>query len=702
MGDEKTGGPDASPGASPGASIDELCINTIRFLAVDAVEKAASGHPGMPMGDAPMAYALWSRILRHSPKNPLWGGRDRFVLSAGHGSMLLYSLLHLTGYGLSLDDIKSFRQWGSITPGHPERHPEIGIETTTGPLGQGFATGVGMAIAERYMAHRYNKPGYPLFNYHVYAITSDGDMMEGVTNEAASLAGHLKLGRLVYLYSDNRITIEGDTDLAFDEDVRARFEALGWHVQGGRRTDDNDYAEIDGNDIDVVSAAIEAAKAEIHRPSLIVVRTNIGYGSPNKQDSAGVHGSPLGADEVKATKEKLGWPLTPEFHIPEEALKSFRGARDKGAALEREWDDLFQGYVKEHPELGAEVEGLLKGTRPAGWTDKLPAFTPEDGPVATRSVSGKVLNAVAPLMPLLVGGSADLAPSNNTDLKGLGDLTDTETGPNMHFGIREHAMGAIMNGMALGGAIVPYGATFLVFSDYMRPAIRLAAMMKLHLVYVFTHDSIGLGEDGPTHQPIEQIAGLRSVPGLRVIRPADASETVEAWREARMNTDGPAALILTRQSLPVIDRKRYASAEGLRRGAYILADPEDSRPDVILIGTGSELSIALEAYEELKEKGIKARVVSMPCTELFEAQDKEYRESVLPRQVKARLSIEAASTMGWHRYVGLRGMVVGIEGFGASAPYKTIYKEMGFTVENLVKKATTLVHREKGLSLDSL
>ncbi len=687
-------------GASPAASIDELSINTIRFLAVDGVEKAASGHPGMPMGDAPMAYALWSRFLRHNPKNPFWPGRDRFVLSAGHGSMLLYSLLHLTGYPISLDDLKDFRQWGSITPGHPERHPEIGIETTTGPLGQGFATGVGMAIAERYLAHRYNKPNYPLFNYHTYAITSDGDMMEGVSNEAASLAGTLKLGRLVYLYSDNRISIEGGTDRsldekwgAFDEDVRARFEALGWHVQGGQKREGNNYVEIDGSDIEAVSAAIEAAKAEIHKPSLIIVRTHIGYGSPAKQDKASSHGSPLGADEVKATKEKLGWPLTPEFHIPEAALNNFRSAVEDGAALEREWNALFAKYAAEHPELAAEVEAFVRGAGSTDWTGALPSFAPDDGPVATRSVSGKVLNALAPSLPLLVGGSADLAPSNNTELKGLGDLTDTETGPNMHFGVREHAMGSIMNGMALGGAIVPYGATFLVFSDYMRPAIRLAAIMKLHLVYIFTHDSIGLGEDGPTHQPVEQTVSLRSIPGLRVMRPADANETVEAWREALINSSGPVALILTRQNLAILDRKKYAGAEGLRRGAYVLADSEN--PEVILIGTGSELHIALEAHEELTSKGIRSRVVSMPCAELFEAEGDEYKESVLPSAVGARISIEAGSTMGWHRYVGLNGAVVGMERFGASAPYKTIYKELGFTSARVVELAAELVKKNK-------
>jgi transketolase len=687
MGKEETG-------TAPG-SLDELCINTIRFLSIDAVEKASSGHPGMPMGDAPMAHALWKGFLRHNPGNPLWPARDRFVLSAGHGSMLLYSLLHLTGYDLPLDEIKRFRQWGSLTPGHPEYHPEIGIESTTGPLGQGFATGVGMAVAQRYLAHRYNKPGYPLFNYHIYAITSDGDMMEGVTNEAASTAGHLKLGSLVYLYSDNRITIEGSTEDAFTEDVRKRFEALGWHVQGGQMRDDNDYVELNGNDLDGIANAIQAAKDEVERPSLIIVRTNIGYGSPGKQDTAAAHGSPLGAEEVKATKEALGWPLTPEFYIPEEVLAQCRIALEKGTALEREWKGLFERYAKEFPDLAAEISGLLAGKSNTGWIEDMPDFKPEDGPLATRSASGKVLNAVAGKIPQLVGGSADLAPSNNTELKGFGDFTDTETGRNMHFGVREHAMGAIMNGIALSRALVPYGATFLVFSDYMRPPMRLAAMMKLHLVYIFTHDSIGLGEDGPTHQPIEQLAGLRSVPGLRVIRPADAAETVTAWKEALTDAGGPVALILTRQKLPVIDRKKNASAEGLRRGAYVLRDPEDGKPQVILIATGSEVHIALGAYEELAGRSIKARVVSMPSWEIFEAQDDCYKQEVLPGEIKARLAIEAASPMGWHRYVGADGLVIGIERFGASAPYKTIYEKMGFTVENVVDKAIALVNREK-------
>ncbi|MEE9613942.1 MAG: transketolase, partial [Thermodesulfobacteriota bacterium] len=508
----------------PKDSSDETCINTIRFLAVDAVEKANSGHPGMPMGDAAMAYVLWTDYLRHNPKDPYWPGRDRFVLSAGHGSMLLYSLLHLTGHDLSLEDLKNFRQWGSPTPGHPEYDLKRGIEMTTGPLGQGFATGVGMAMAQKFLADRFNKPGYPLLDYNIYAITSDGDLMEGVSNEAASLAGHLKLGSLVYLYSDNKITIEGETDLSFTEDVAKRFEALGWHAR-----------KVDGHDTKEVARAIEAAKGERERPSLIMARTHIGFGSPNKQDTAGAHGAPLGKDEIKLAKEKLGWPESPAFHIPEEALKRFRGAIEKGETLKREWEGLLNGYAKDHPKLAAELQAMgREGGEKAeedDWLKAVPSFSPEDGPVATRSASGKVLNAIAPKMPLLVGGSADLAPSNNTELKGMDFFTGEAPGRNVHYGVREHAMGSVMNGMALSG-LKPFGGTFLVFSDYMRPAIRLAALMGLPVVYVFTHDSIGLGEDGPTHQPVEHLAALRAIPGLTVIRPADARETAEAWETA--------------------------------------------------------------------------------------------------------------------------------------------------------------------------
>lgn len=671
--------------------LDELCINTVRFLAIDAVEKAASGHPGMPMGDAPMAHVLWKHFMRHNPLNPLWPGRDRFVLSAGHGSMLLYSLLHLTGYKLSLDELKNFRQWGSLTPGHPEYNPELGVETTTGPLGQGFATGVGMAIAQKYLAARYNKPGYQLFDYRIYAITSDGDMMEGVSNEAASTAGHLGLGNIVYLYSDNRITIEGPTDLAFTEDVGERFKALKWHVQ-----------KVDGNDLEALHKAIRVARDETEKPSLIVARTNIGFGSPNKQDTPDAHGAPLGAVEAKAAKEKLGWGYPDPFHIPDEALNHYREAVKTGEVLEREWKALIDKYSSAYPESAEELKGLLDCNLEDAWKDDVPAFKPEDGPMATRGASGKVLNAIAPKTPYLLGGSADLAPSNNTILKEFDNYLPGRAGRNLHFGVREHSMGAIMNGIALSGSLVPYGGTFLVFSDYMRPAIRLAALMKLHLVYVFTHDSIGLGEDGPTHQPVEHIASLRAVPGLTVIRPADATETAEAWKEALTRTNGPVALILTRQKLPVIDRKKYASAENLKRGAYVLSDAPKGKPEVLLIATGSEVEIALGAQAELARREVSARVVSMPSWELFEAQDEGYRLEVLPPGVKTRLAVEAASTMGWHRYVGSRGAVIGLDRFGASAPYKTLFEKFGFTAANVAGKAMELLNRNKGLFLDRL
>ncbi len=673
------------------SELDALSINTIRFLAVDCVEAANSGHPGMPMGDAPMAYALWTRFLRHNPGDPRWAGRDRFILSAGHGSMLLYSLLHLTGYNLPLDELKKFRQWGSHTPGHPEYDLNIGVETTTGPLGQGFATGVGMAMAEKYLAERFNRPGFPVFDYNIYAITSDGDMMEGVSNEAASMAGHLGLGKIVYLYSDNRITIEGSTDLSFTEDVAKRFEGLKWHVQ-----------KVGGNDLPSIAAAIQAAKEETARPSLIIARTNIGFGSPGKQDTAEVHGAPLGHEEVRATKERLGWPLEPGFHIPEEALKAMRQAVPKGGELQKKWNSMLEKYSKGYPELAAELKNLLAGRKDDSWIKEMPAFTVKDGPIATRSASGKVLNAIAKKTPFLMGGSADLAPSTNTLLKGMGNFLPGKAGRNIHFGVREHAMGAVLNGMALSRMLIPYGATFLIFSDYMRPPMRLASLMGLHVIYVFTHDSVGLGEDGPTHQPVEHIAGLRTVPRMTVIRPADASEVVEAWKLALLHEKGPVALVLTRQNLPVIDRSRFASAENLSRGAYVLADPLEGSPEIILIGTGSEVHLALGAYEELSKRGVKARVVSMPSWEVFEAQEADYKSSVLPPEVKLRISIEAASPMGWHRYVGPEGDVIGLERFGASAPAGTLFEKFGFTVENVSKRAMDLINRKKGLFLDRI
>ncbi|MFQ5465672.1 MAG: transketolase [Thermodesulfobacteriota bacterium] len=676
---------------SPFGAIDELCINTLRFLAVDAVEKAQSGHPGMPMGDAPMAHVLWTRFLRHNPAGPLWPDRDRFVLSAGHGSMLLYSLLHLVGYGISLEDLKHFRQFGSKTPGHPEYNPALGIETTTGPLGQGFANGVGMAIAQRYMADRYNRPGHELFDYRVFAITSDGDLMEGVSNEAASLAGHLGLGNLVYLYSDNKITIEGSTDLAFTEDVGGRFTALGWHVQ-----------KVGGLDLDGIAASIASAVEEKTRPSLIIARTNIGFGSPGKQDTADVHGAPLGADEVRVTKERLGWPLEPDFYVPPEALAEYRKSLAEGRTLEEEWKGRLAAYAEEFPELHGELTALLDGRRDTGWQGSVPSFSASDGPMATRSASGKVLNAVAPKAPFLIGGSADLAPSNNTALKDLPSFTPEHAGRNLHFGVREHAMGSVMNGMALSGTLVPYGGTFLIFSDYMRPPVRLAALMGLQTVYVFTHDSIGLGEDGPTHQPIEQLAALRAVPNLTVIRPADAGETAVAWRVALTHESGPVALALTRQKVPVLDRTRYAPAEGVARGAYVLVDPDEGEPEVILIATGSEVHIALDAFDELAARGVRARVVSMPSWELFDAQDAGYRDSVLPPATRLRIAVEAGCTQGWHRYVGDLGEVVGVDHFGASAPYKVIYEKFGVTAEVVASRALEIINRSKGLLLDGL
>jgi transketolase len=664
--------------------LDQLCINTIRTLAMDGVQKANSGHPGMPMGAAAMAYVLWTRFLRHNPVNPAWPDRDRFVLSAGHGSMLLYGLLHLTGYDLPLEELQSFRQWGSRTPGHPERDPALGVETTTGPLGQGFANGVGIAIAEAYLAAHFNRPGHKIVDHYVYAIVSDGDLMEGVASEAASLAGHLRLGKLIYLYDDNRISIEGSTDLAFTEDRGRRFEAYGWHVE-----------HVDGCDLEGIAAAIRAAQAD-PRPSLILARTHIGYGSPNKQDTASAHGAPLGEEEVRLAKENLGWPTEPPFLIPDQALAHFRQALERGSAWEAEWQAHFQAYAAEYPDLAEEWHTVMAGELPAGWDMDLPAFTPEDGPLATRVASGKVLNAVAPYLPTLMGGSADLEPSCKTYLNGYSDFSaDNPGGRNFHFGVREHAMGSILSGMALHGGVIPYGSTFLIFSDYMRPSIRLAAMMKIPVIYVFTHDSIGIGEDGPTHQPIEHLAALRAIPHLTVIRPADANESVVAWRVALEHRQGPVALLFTRQKLPVVDRAHLASADGLVHGAYVLADAEGGRPDVILIATGSEVHVALVARRRLAEQGVRARVVSMPSWELFERQPQSYRDEVLPPEVTARLAIEAGVPQGWHRYVGDRGDVIGIERFGASAPYKVLWEKYGFTAENVATCALKLLERGK-------
>jgi transketolase len=660
-------------------SFESKCINTIRFLAVDAVQKANSGHPGMPMEASDLAYVLWTKIMRYNPNNPQWLNRDRFVLSAGHGSMLLYAMLYLTGYNLTLDEIKIFRQWNSQTPGHPEYNCAPGVETTTGPLGQGFATGVGMAMSERFLANRFNKQGFPLIDYFVYSFVSDGDIMEGLSSEAASLAGHIGLGNLIYIYLDNRITIEGPTDFSLSEDVGRRFDAYNWHVQ-----------HVNGYDLAGIEESIQQAKEEKLKPSLIIARTNIAYGSPNKQDSADAHGAPLGEEEVVLTKRNLQWPETPAFFVPEDVLLHFRQAVKRGQEREKEWVSLWEAYKKTYPESAHEWENMHKDPDPSQWESSLPLFKPEDGAVATRSASGKVLQAVAPHIPGLIGGSADLAPSNNTFLKDFGEFKNT-SGRNIHFGVREHAMGAILNGIALSGALIPYGGTFLVFSDYMRPAIRLAAMMRLPVIYVFTHDSIGLGEDGPTHQPIEQLSSLRAMPNLMVIRPADAQETVEAWKIALSRRDGPTALILTRQKLPIINRDRYAKATGLQRGAYVLADAPGSEPELILIGTGSEVPILLSAYEQLIDKGIRVRVVNLPCWELFKMQSKDYHEEVLPSHVNARLAVEAGCPYGWERFTGAHGKIIGIERFGASAPGEELFQQFGFTVEYVIENAKELL-----------
>ncbi len=660
--------------------LDQLCINTIRMLSADAVQKANSGHPGMPMGDAAMAYVLWTKFLKHNPKNPHWQNRDRFVLSAGHGSMLLYSLLHLTGHAISLDDIKNFRQWESKTPGHPEICVDCGIETTTGPLGQGFATGVGMAIAERYLADIFNKPGFPLVDYHIYGIVSDGDLMEGVSAEAASLAGHLKLGKIIYLYSDNKISIEGSTDLTFTEDVAKRFAAYAWHVQ-----------RVDGADLKGIEKAIANARKEKSRPSIILVRTHIGFGSPHKQDTAEAHGSPLGEEELKLTKRNLGWPLK-KFSIPADALRHMRTAVQNGKKDESAWTAIFRNYAKKYPDLAKTWNMMISGTLPEGWEKLLPAFKPEDGSMATRSASGKVLNAIADALPQLIGGSADLAPSNNTLLKKYADFGAVKGGRNIHFGVREHAMGAILNGMALSRMLIPYGGTFLVFSDYMRPAIRLAALMETHAIYVFTHDSIGLGEDGPTHQPIGHLSSLRAMPHLYVIRPADANETAVAWKVALCDPKRPHALVLSRQNLPVLDRKRYGSAEGVAKGGYILLDCNGT-PEIILLSSGAEIHPTLAVAEELQKSGVKTRVVNMASFELFDQQPEAYRKKVLPPDVEKRLAVEAAATQSWYKHVGLKGDVIGIDRFGASAPAKVLFEQFGFTKEHIAARAKKLLKR---------
>ncbi len=662
--------------------IDEICINTIRTLSMDAVQKANSGHPGAPMGLATAAYVLWTRVMKHNPENPGWLDRDRFVLSCGHASMLLYSLLHLSGYGgVTLDEIKNFRQWGSKTPGHPEFGHTPGVETTTGPLGQGFANAVGMAMAERHLAARFNREGYKIVDHFTYMMCGDGDMMEGISSEAASLAGHLGLARLICIYDDNKISIEGNTDITFTEDVPLRFKAYNWHI-----------LKIDnGNDMDAIFNALREAKAETERPSLIVLRTHIAFGSPNKQDTADAHGAPLGEEEIRLTKKVLGVPEEPSFFIPEQALNRFRKCIDAGNEAEAGWQETYQAYIKEHPDLAKQWVDAMSGFLTAEWDGDIPEFSIADGPIATRAASGMVLNAIADKVPTLIGGSADLAPSNKTYMNASHEFQkDVYDGRNIRFGVREHAMGGIMSGMFLHNGLRPYGGTFLVFADYMRPAIRVASLMKLPIIYVFTHDSIAVGEDGPTHQPVEQLASLRAIPGLTVIRPGDASETAQAWRHAVKNTRGPVALILSRQKLPVLNRDTIGNS--LTDGAYILEDCE-SKPDIILIATGSEVHIALEAQKRLALENIAARVVSMPSWELFEQTPQEYKDHVLSPDVTLRLAVEAGSPMGWEQYVGNSGAIIGIKGFGASAPGGTVMEQFGFTTENIVQKAMELLKK---------
>jgi transketolase len=678
--------------------LDQQCIDTLRFLSVDMVQKANSGHPGLPLGAAPMAYTLWTKQLKHHPANPHWPDRDRFVLSAGHGSALLYSLLHVTGYALSLDDLKQFRQWGSKAPGHPEYGHTPGVEVTTGPLGQGLANAVGMAIGEAHLAARYNRNGHPVIDHRTWAIVSDGDLMEGVASEAASLAGHLKLGKLVCLYDDNYVTLAAGTDITFSEDRARRFEAYGWQI----------IHVADGNDVDAISAALEAARADTMRPSLILVRTHIGFGSP-EQDSFKAHGSPLGVEDTKKTKQNLGWPLEPAFLLPEPALAHFREALDRGAKAEAEWNGRLDAYAKAFPDLAKELLGRLRGELPAGWDADIPVFPADAKGIATRVAGGKVMNALAPKLPALFGGSADLDSSTHTNLKGLGDFNPAATpgqdtqgsdsagwnyaGRNLHFGVREHAMGAISNGLAVHGGFLPYGSTFLIFSDYMRPAIRLAALMGVHVVHVFTHDSIALGEDGPTHQPVEQLASLRAIPNLTVIRPGDANETAVAWKVAVESTRHPVLLALTRQDVPTLDRTRYASADGVRRGAYVLSDAKDGKPSLILIASGSEVGLILAAADQLQAKGIAVRCVSMPSWELFDAQPQSYRDEVLPPPVTARLAVELGVAQGWSRYIGERGDMLGIDRFGASAPAEVLLREYGFSVDNVVRRASALLNK---------
>ena len=678
----------------PERDLENLCINTIRMLSADAVQHANSGHPGMPMGAAAMGYTLWTKFLKHNPHNPHWFDRDRFVLSAGHGSMFLYSMLHLTGYDLSMDDIQHFRKWGSRTPGHPERGHTPGVEVSTGPLGQGFANGVGIAIAEAWLAARYNRPGHTIVDHYVYSICGDGDLMEGLSQEAASLAGHLQLGKLIYLYDQNHISLAGATGLDFTEDVAKRFEAYGWHTR----------TVLDGNDTADIASAIQEAQAESERPSLILVHTHIGYGSPHKQDNFSAHGNPLGEDELIATKKALGWPTTDKFYLPPEAVEYFRRAVPAGAAAEQGWQAKIDAYQKAFPAEAAEFGRIVSGQFPDGWQSDLPKYAPSDKPIATRAAGGAALNALAKHLPNIIGGSADLNPSTDTALKGLGDFQPPESegpgtlgavggewsyaGRNVAFGVREHAMGAAVNGMAAHGGVLPFSATFFTFSDYMKPAIRLGALSRLKAVYVFTHDSVGVGEDGPTHEPVEHLAGVRAIPGLTVIRPADPAETVEAWVFA-VQHDGPTLLVLTRQAVAHLDHGQ--SKPDVAKGAYVLSAGGGDSPDVILMGTGSEVQLCVTAQQMLIPYGVKARAVSMPSWDLFDAQDEAYRESVLPKAVKKRVTIEAAASLGWHRWAGDEGAIIGVDRYGASAPGDEIFQHLGITAEHVVAEALRLL-----------
>lgn len=660
-------------------SVDQLSINTLRFLAVEAIQKANSGHPGMPMGCAPIAFALYTKYMKYNPQNPLWLNRDRFILSAGHGSMLLYGILHLSGYDISLDDLKNFRQWKSKTPGHPEFEPKLGIETTTGPLGQGFANAVGMAIAKTYLASIFNKADIKILDHFIYGICSDGELMEGISHEAASLAGHLKLGKLIFFYDDNGISIDGKTSLAFSENIEQRFLAYGWHIEH----------VSDGNDLSQIETALLNAQID-ERPSLIITKTHIGFGSPNKQDTASVHGSPLGDEEIKLTKKNLGWEYEESFFVPEEVKSHFEGLKKIHQQDEEEWNKLFEVYKKKYPADAKLFLEVMSGNFGDEWVSKLPTFADDGKKLATRQASGKAINAIAASLPTFIGGSADLAPSNNTYLNSFAAFSkDDRSGRNFHFGIREHGMASLMNGMAMYGGVIPFGGTFLVFSDYLRPAIRLASLSKIKVIYVFTHDTIGLGEDGPTHQPVEHLASLRAIPGLVVLRPADANETASAWKFAIQHKNSPVALILTRQSLPVLEQSKYPTSDNLFKGAYILKDAD--KPEIILMASGSEVQLILKAAEQLESEGKKVRVVSFPSWELFEQQSEEYKNSVLRKDVKARIAVEAGVAQGWHKYTGDGGKIISIEKFGASAPDTTLFEKYGFTVENILQTAKALL-----------